>query len=155
MAAKKNHIHKLRRHTYKTTGNSVFFCTLSDCTFKIETQFALGKTTLCNRCGQPFEMTSYAVALAKPHCTACHKPMKGNKNVSSIVDALLPESLSSESDRRQGPPTRREFDPTVIRENAEESIESLKDRLSIKPINPDAVNITYRSIEVDDEDLEL
>jgi len=67
------HTHKLRRHTYKKTGNSVFFCTLPDCHFKIDAALALGKKSLCNLCDNEFIMNEYQVKLVKPHCCDCGK----------------------------------------------------------------------------------
>lgn len=71
--AKEQHVHKLRRHTYKT-GNAVYFCALPDCTYKISTALALGKRAMCWICGEPFIMNEYSIRLAKPHCEKCHKP---------------------------------------------------------------------------------
>jgi len=70
MAAK--HIHKLRKHTYKT-GIKIFFCTLIDCHYKVEAPLAIGKESICNICGNPFIMNEYTIKLTKPHCTGCGK----------------------------------------------------------------------------------
>lgn len=76
MAEKKvAHIHKFKRLTYKS-GNSIFFCALPDCAQKLSTALALGKRSLCWRCGEPFIMNEYSLRLAKPHCESCHKPKK-------------------------------------------------------------------------------
>lgn len=85
------HIHKLKRKNYKN-GTPVFFCTGDECTFKIGVEFALGKTTECWRCGQPFKLTGYSLRLAKPHCENCHK----FKNADSIQDIRL-EPLRNET----------------------------------------------------------
>ena len=69
------HIHKLKRHTYKS-GNQIYFCIL-DCNYKISPALAIGKKSICNRCGLEFVMTEYTVRLAKPHCEGCHKPKGG------------------------------------------------------------------------------
>src|SRR5689334_188717 len=82
--ASKNHTHKLKRHTYKT-GNSVYFCVLDNCNFKIGTEFSLGKSNVCWRCGNDFAMNSYSIRLAKPHCPDCHKA-KGEKiEIKSLI----------------------------------------------------------------------
>jgi len=70
--AETKHVHKLRRRRYQN-GTAVFFCVGDDCTFKIGTEFSLGKKTICWRCGEPFNLTPYSLTLAKPHCEACHK----------------------------------------------------------------------------------
>jgi ribosomal protein S27AE len=74
--AKSTHIHKLKRLKYKS-GNTIFFCSLPDCTFKTNIALALGKRSLCWRCGESFIMSEYALRLAKPHCDQCHKPKSG------------------------------------------------------------------------------
>jgi hypothetical protein len=72
MPKKPNHTHKLRRHKYPS-GNSVYFCTLPDCHYKIDVPLALGKRTVCNICGNEFIMNEYTIKLAKPHCLDCGK----------------------------------------------------------------------------------
>ncbi len=67
----KDHIHKLKRHTYNN-GTKVYFC-VNDCNFKVEVALALGKIVLCNICGKDFKMNEYSIKLAKPHCTNCGK----------------------------------------------------------------------------------
>ena len=74
LTEKKNkHTHQLKRLKYKS-GSVIFFCALPDCTFKINISLALGKRTICWRCGDTFIMTEYALRLAKPHCVKCHHP---------------------------------------------------------------------------------
>jgi hypothetical protein len=64
------HVHRLKKHKYPS-GTSVFFCTLPDCTFKVEVPFSIGKTTACNICGEAFLMNDYSIKLNKPHCPNC------------------------------------------------------------------------------------
>ena len=71
MSKKSNHIHKVQRHTYKKTGQSVYRCTLPDCYFKIEAPFMLGKEVLCNECSNPFIMTQRDITRLRPHCRNC------------------------------------------------------------------------------------
>ena len=66
------HTHKLKRHRYKT-GNTVYFCTLPDCHWKLECHLCLGKKAICNLCGEEFIMTEYTIKLARPHCDNCSK----------------------------------------------------------------------------------
>lgn len=85
MKTKKDHIHKLKRIIYKS-GNRVFFCALPDCTFKINPALALGKRSICWRCGKDFILTDYCLRLAKPHCENCHKP----KNIDDVkLDEII------------------------------------------------------------------
>lgn len=75
MEKKLSHIHKFKRLRYKS-GNIIFFCALPDCSQKINIALALGKRSLCWRCGNEFLITEYSLRLAKPHCESCHKPKK-------------------------------------------------------------------------------
>ena len=92
---KSQHIHKFKRLRYKS-GNEIFFCTLPDCSQKINPALALGKRSLCWRCGEPFIMNEYSLRLAKPHCENCHKP----KEVKETLDEIIP-SEPSLADRLQ------------------------------------------------------
>lgn len=67
------HVHKLKRIKYKS-GNVSLFCVMPDCSFKINPALALGKRSLCWRCGNEFLLTEYSLRLAKPHCESCHRP---------------------------------------------------------------------------------
>lgn len=69
--ATSKHIHKLKKHTYSKSGISIFFCTLPDCHFKVESPLALGKESICNICSNPFIMNERAIKLSRPHCNNC------------------------------------------------------------------------------------
>jgi hypothetical protein len=69
------HIHKFKRLRYKS-GNEIFFCALPDCNQKLSTALALGKRSMCWRCGEAFIMNEYSLRLSKPHCDGCHRPKK-------------------------------------------------------------------------------
>lgn len=131
MAEKLKHVHKLKRKKYKT-GNEIYFCTKPECYFKIGVEFSLGKLVECWRCGQPFTMNAYSVRLAKPHCETCHN-VKGQYA----------------GQERRTIPTRREFDPTVLSETADSTIDILKAKLSGEKVHS---NITYQTIGQDETD---
>lgn len=82
------HVHKLRRHVHKS-GNAVLFCALPDCSFKINPALALGKRSICWRCGEEFIMNEYSLRLTKPHCEKCHKPKKNKNEVISIPEPFI------------------------------------------------------------------
>lgn len=100
-APEDKHTCKFRRHTFGS-GNTTYFCA-NGCNKKIKPALALGRESICWRCGNTFKMTEYSIRLAKPHCDACHKP----KNASDLPDEvpirmqLVPPSteFSSLSDR--------------------------------------------------------
>lgn len=73
MLNKVTHTHTLRRKVYKSTGNSVFFCIDGICHYKVDCSLALGKLTICNRCGSEFKLEALHLRQAKPHCRACNK----------------------------------------------------------------------------------
>lgn len=92
------HTHKLRKIKYKS-GNSTFFCVL-DCSFKISPALALGKKTICNRCGEEFILNEYSIRLTKPHCVRCHKSKdKIDSGMTEIV--ITPAPILSLSERLQ------------------------------------------------------
>jgi hypothetical protein len=76
---KEKHIHKLRRYKFKS-GNVIYHCTLPDCSYKSAPALAIGKRSICNRCGEQFILTDYSVRLAKPHCENCHKSKNNNSH---------------------------------------------------------------------------
>jgi len=88
---REKHIHKFKRHFYKT-GNAIFFCTLPDCNFKVATHLSIGKTAICNRCGEPFSMNEYSIRLSKPHCDKCHK----RKDTKIVQVVSKPVDVTSE-----------------------------------------------------------
>ena len=81
-----NHIHKFKKLRYKS-GNEVFFCILPDCSVKINPALALGKRSICHRCGNEFILNEYSLRLVKPHCESCHLPKNGIKEVINFDDA--------------------------------------------------------------------
>lgn len=81
------HVHKFKRLKYKT-GGQIFFCTQPDCSVKLNPALALGKRTICWRCGEPFLMNEYALRLVKPHCENCHKSKNGVSLQDFSVDTL-------------------------------------------------------------------
>jgi hypothetical protein len=87
---KEKHTHKFKRLKYKS-GNSIFFCALPDCSTKLGTALALGKRSICWRCGEHFIMNEYSIRLAKPHCEACHQSKDSTilpemKNTTGVVN---------------------------------------------------------------------
>lgn len=104
------HVHKLKKHVYKKSGVAVFFCTLADCSYKVEVPFSLGKESLCNICGEPFIMNEYTLKLVKPHCVNC-----GRKEV-------------KDSDGKKH--YIRKINTNVLSTIASDEVLSLKDRLA-------------------------
>lgn len=107
MLKKQNHTHTLRRHVYKSTGNSVFFCTGDDCSYKIECSLSLGKKVICNRCGDEFKMDVNNIRQAKPHCVGCNKKrikdplaiVEKKVNTSEVTSMVATDVASNLSDK--------------------------------------------------------
>jgi ferredoxin-like protein FixX len=91
--AKNSHIHKLKKHRYKT-GNTIYFCILPDCHYKLDAALSLGKKSLCNICNAEFTMTEATLKLQRPHCMDCGKvkvqDADGNtRYVKKVVNKVL------------------------------------------------------------------
>lgn len=97
------HVHKLRRHRFKSS-NVVYFCATEDCKYKVSPALAIGKRALCWRCGNPFIMNEYSIRLAKPHCDNCHKPKNEEPRIVTIPvlpsPILQPARIESLTDLR-------------------------------------------------------
>lgn len=110
---KSNHIHKFKRDTY-STGKKFYYCINGDCTFKCDVKHSLGKTSLCNNCGNPFAMNEYSIRKANPKCMDCVKRRTIRK------DGVLEEP--------------------IVKETKSDSISELRAKmgnLSIKEYNPE------------------
>lgn len=105
---KEKHTHRLKRHKYNN-GTIVYFCTL-DCNFKIDPKLAIGKLSVCNRCGEPFYLTEYSITLKEPHCGKCHGRNK-------IISNSIPEERREIPDRR-AIPDRRDILPEGVKANS-------------------------------------
>lgn len=113
------HTHKLKKVKYKS-GNSLFFCTL-DCTYKISATLALGKKTICWRCGETFSMNDYSIRLIKPHCENCHKPKDASKSPKEAYRQT--ESEVTENTQTSLQPST----PSVVPSLAEKLNQALRD----------------------------
>lgn len=96
MSKKTNHTHKLKKISFKTTGGSIYICVLN-CSYKISPQLALGKISVCWRCGKDFYLTEYSLRLVKPHCDGCHVS-KDKKNTEPIEDIPLMPAIPDDSE---------------------------------------------------------
>ena len=116
-----SHVHKLKRHKYPT-GNTVYFCTLPDCHFKVDVALALGKRNICNSCGEEFILDEYSIRLARPHCRNCGKQKVRGEDGKNYYVRKTSSSLSRE---------REEVTASI----AEKSIDDLRLRLQLATIS--------------------
>lgn len=84
MPPRSDHLHKLKRHTYKNK-EQVYFCA-AGCGFRVKTNLALGLLSECWRCHKPFTMSESSIRLAKPHCADC---TKRDSSKEELVDKIL------------------------------------------------------------------
>lgn len=127
MAKSQKHIHKFRRHRFKT-GNVIYFCALPDCGYKIAPALALGKRCICWKCGREFEMDDYTCRLAKPHCKYCHVSKSG---LTTNPEATAPDVPTPQEIHEQipGPVITEELSERLNHSITEDSAKELSRRL--------------------------
>ena len=62
-----------RRYIEKTGGYPVMKCTVPKCTHYIAQDLAIGRSTICWKCGNEFVLNSENVQLKRPLCYECRK----------------------------------------------------------------------------------
>lgn len=128
MAKAQKHAHKFRRHRF-STGNTIFFCALPDCGYKISPALALGKRAVCWKCGNEFLMDDYTCRLAKPHCKSCHVPKdKGVSDLLAVARIVAPD-IEADVTEIPDPPMPDELKERLNRELSEDSAAELSRRL--------------------------
>jgi hypothetical protein len=113
---------------------------VNDCTFTINPQLAFGKSTICWRCGNAFQLDHYSIKLKEPHCTRCH-----NKNTQVIYsNSPTVEPVQTEVERRDGEERRKDperrlndLEPEQIKEIAEIRTDNIRDRMKVKYVTLD------------------
>lgn len=135
-----SHTHRLKRHTY-STGTRIYFCTLPDCYFKIAPELALGKKSICNRCGNEFIMNKYAITLEKPHCENCHIYKSDKAKRRSDKKKRITDNMPN----------------AVISRAAKSTVDDLRERLNqaasgiVTSENEELKAVEYRIFNEDDE----
>ncbi len=122
--SKSAHTHKFKRHRFNT-GNVVYFCALPDCKVKIATALALGKRSLCWRCGEPFVLNEYSIRLAKPHCDNCHKPKVQRDASEAEVSHYEYDAVNLDNI----PPIALETDESIVEDLPEDVRERINDAI--------------------------
>jgi formylmethanofuran dehydrogenase subunit E len=87
-----NHVHKYVRVKKSAKATKTFFkCAIPACVHKVEKAFAIGRLSICNRCGNEFILDTRALDLAKPHCSDCTKSSKNEMviDLASKLEGLL------------------------------------------------------------------
>ena len=120
---KNKHVHKFKKHTYKS-GTSVYFCAQPDCSVKINPALALGKMTICWRCGEAFQMNDYSIRLVKPHCMNCHKSKKE-----------LNHSIRNEAIIAHDKPSELGSELAALRQRLSDAVNKISDKTEIENEN--------------------
>ena len=88
-----NHIHKYIKKRIGKNKYEVFACGFADCTHFIPASLALGKRSICWRCG--IEMIITNIRLTKQHCINCTKGRKVNDvELLRGLEGLINEKVS-------------------------------------------------------------
>ena len=82
------HIHKYVRVKLSSNSLKIFFkCALPGCVHKVEKPFAVGRFSVCNRCGETFILDARALDLSKPHCDRCTNSAK-KELINNLVEKM-------------------------------------------------------------------
>lgn len=86
-----SHVHMYQRKDIGKAPNSyiVYACALPNCTHYIAEQFAMGKQSLCNKCGNEFYLDKYVIqgVRVNPYCPDCRG--KDIKDASDVFGEFL------------------------------------------------------------------
>lgn len=83
------HIHKYIRVVYKS-GWTIYKCVLN-CTHFVDSKQLTGRSCLCWRCGEAFQLNNLHTQLKKPHCNDCRKVRKEVKGIKELRKMILGE----------------------------------------------------------------
>lgn len=90
---KTKHLHKYKKeklgHDYY-----IYRCMQPDCAHYLPVRLAIGRISICWRCGAGFLMTGKHTKLTKPHCDECTKGIKSNITVTEDDIAKILGNLS-------------------------------------------------------------
>lgn len=82
------HIHKyIRTDIGEKKPYVVYKCALPECTHYLAEKLALGKLSICWRCGNTFQLVK-RLMLKKPHCDACTKRQKEAEGLDDFLDVI-------------------------------------------------------------------
>ena len=85
------HVHRYIRRDISQTPKKkyiVLACSLPHRNHYINPKLAVGKLSICWRCGEEFIITPDLLRLAKPHCKDCTKT-KGPEVDSSLLESIM------------------------------------------------------------------
>lgn len=88
----RKHVHRYQRVDISQTPHKKYLvmkCSLPDCTHYVSIPLAIGKSSICWRCGEEFVMTADLARLSKPHCKACTKVDESKKPDDNLLSKFL------------------------------------------------------------------
>lgn len=65
------HIHKYKRAELGNNGYVIYRCMLPNCSHYLAQHLAVGRSSICWKCGDEFTMTMTSVKRSKPKCLEC------------------------------------------------------------------------------------
>lgn len=83
------HIHKYVRIKVGKNKRIEYKCAIPGCVHKVREEYAVGRESLCNRCGNVFYLNKENMRLAKPHCPYCtkNKVLQNAQVLASVIEA--------------------------------------------------------------------
>ncbi len=82
------HIHRYEKTILGKNGYTVFRCNLPSCTHYVAANLALGRLTICNRCGEQMILDKRAARLTKPHCVNCIQVKKKSSQHDKLLEFI-------------------------------------------------------------------
>lgn len=88
------HFHRYEKTILGKNNYVVFRCNLPNCNHYIAEKLAIGKQSICNRCGDTFILDKRAMKFVKPYCVNC---VKGKKTPShdKLLEFIEANDMSS------------------------------------------------------------
>jgi protein-arginine kinase activator protein McsA len=90
MAKKHTHIHKYQKVKWGKKETEIFRCMLPDCSHYLHLEMALGKKSICHKCGRTFTLGKGDIIKVRPKCDNCvrHKEVVSDPRFKDLDDLL-------------------------------------------------------------------
>lgn len=86
------HTHQYVRIKIGKNKRIEFKCSVDGCVHHIRPELAIGRNSICYRCGNTFVLDKANMQLARPHCDVCTDSPKVNE-VKTIAQILTSKGL--------------------------------------------------------------
>lgn len=88
--------HKYIKTIFKQSGTEIFRCILPNCAHFLYEPMIVGRISLCNRCGESYEITPKSTRAKKMHCEACSRDRYNRVKVNKLE---IPTSIDRDLDK--------------------------------------------------------